>query len=153
MVGQQPMIPTSDDSGFQKTSLTMTRAMADDIGLKVKKILEDIDNKTINQSYTDWQWFISECWSDDIWIMAMNKAIIKCKEIKLDLNCCKNFLDIIQEMSPTELKNEFKKTHPIARLSLMDIVNKKQPKPKPERLYEDLWLTPKELRDKHKDRV
>jgi len=145
------MIPTDDREGYAKTSLSMTRSMSEDIGLKVKKILEDIDAGTVNLSYTEWQWFISECWCDDIWIMAINKAIIKCREVELDLNLCKEFLMIIQEMSATELKNEFKKTHPIAKLSLMDIVDKKPPKPQPGRVYEDLWLTPKELREKHKE--
>lgn len=145
------MIPSDDDKTTAKTSLIMTRSMSEDIGLKVKKTLESIDKKTINYSYAQWQEYVSYIWSDDIWIMALNKAIRLSKESEVDLNRNKYFLDLIWEMSPTELKNEFKKTHPIARLALMDLIDKKPPKPERRRKYEDLWLTPKELREKYKN--
>jgi len=146
------MIPSEDTSGsYQRTSLTMTRSMSEDIGLKVKKTLESIDNGTIDYSYTQWKEFVSYCWSDEIWISALNKVIDRCKKYNIDLNKNDVFLDIIYEFSPIELKNEFRKTHPIARLALMDLIDKKPPKPMPKRVYADLWLTPKELKQKYKD--
>jgi len=145
------MTPTDEKEGYAKTSLRMTRSMSEDIGLTVKKILEEIDNETINRSYTDWQWFISQCWSDDILIAAMGQAIQKAKKVKLDLNKNKAFLRFISEKTPSELKNEFRKTHPIARLALMDIVDKKPKEPEKKRKYEDLWMTEEELRKKHKN--
>ena len=54
-------------------------------------------------------------------------------------------------MTPSELKTAFKNIHSIAGMSLMDIINKKPPAPTRERKYEDLWLTPKELKEKYKD--
>ena len=144
---------TIDDEykGHAKTSLIMTRSMSEDIGLKVKKTLEQIDDCTISFSYIQWQEFVTYCWSYEIWIMAINKSIRLSKEEGIDLNTNKEFLHIISEMSLSELKNEFKKTHPIARLALMDLIDKKPKKPGPKRKYEDLWLTPKELRDKYKE--
>ena len=144
------MTPTDEKEGYAKTSLRMTRSMSEDIGLKVKKVLEEIDKKTVNLSYTDWQWFVSQCWNDEVLIAAMGRAIQKAKNVKLDLNKNKAFLQFISEKTPSELKNEFRKTHPIARLSLMDIVEKKPRKPEEKRKYEDLWLTPKELKEKDK---
>ena len=144
------MIPSDDDKGYAKTSLTMTRAMSEDIGLKLKKTLEEIDAKTVNMSHVEWKELVSYCWCDEIWIMAMNIAISRCREEDINLNTNKEFLKIISERSLSELKNEFRKTHPIAKMSLMDIVRKKPPEPEPERKYEDLWLTPKELKEKHK---
>lgn len=148
----KPMIPDEDtSSSHQRTSLIMTRSMSEDIGLKVKKTLEAIDSGKIDNTYTQWQEFVSYCWCDEIWIMAMNKVILRAKKYDIDLNKNERFLDIISEMSPSELKNEFRKTHPIARLALMDLIDKKPPKPMPKRVYGDLWLTPKELREKYKD--
>ncbi len=138
MPGQRTIIDDEQES-HAKTSLRMTRSMSEDIGLKIKKIMEDIDNNKVNLSYTEWQWFISQCWNDEIWIMAINKAIRQCKEYGIDLNRNKEFLNLIAEMTPFELKNEFRKTHPIARLSLMDIVDKKPPKPKKDVTLESLF--------------
>jgi len=146
----QPMIPTDEKEGYAKTSLKMTRSMSEDIGLKVKKVLEEIDKETVNLSYTEWQWFVSQCWSDEVLIAAMGRAIQKAKNVKLDLNKNKEFLQFVSEKSPSELKNEFRKTHPIARLSLMDLVDKKPPEKQPERKYEDLWMTPEEIRKKYR---
>ena len=144
------MIPTDEKEGYAKTSLRMTRSMAEDIGLKVKKVLKEIDEKKVNLSYTDWQWFVSQCWNDEVLIAAMGRAIQKAKNVNLNLNKNKKFLQFISEKTPSELKNEFRKTHPLARLALMDIVDKKPREPEKGRKYEDLWLTPKELREKHK---
>lgn len=139
-----------DQKSYGRTSLTMTRSMSEDIGLKVKKTLEDIDNNTINYSHTQWQEFVTYCWSDEIWTMAMNEAIRQAKIEDIDLNINKEFLYIISKMSLSELKEEFRKTHPIARLALMDLIGKKPKKEEEHRKYEDLWLTPKELREKYK---
>ena len=144
------MVPSDEKEGYGKTSLTMTRAMSEDIALKIRKIKKDIDNNKIKLSYSEWQEFVSYCWSDDIWIMAMNTAIEMAKDENLDLNHKKEFLRLISEKSPSELKIEFKKTHPIARLALMDVIDKKPPKPEKPRKYADLWLTPKELEEKYK---
>jgi len=133
------MIPTDDKEGYAKTSLTMTRAMSEDIGLKVKKILEDIANNTVNLSYTEWQWFVSQAWCDEIWVMAMVKAIQIAKREHIDLNTNEEFLNLISEMSASELKNEFRKTHPIAKLSLMDLIQKKIPEPVKPKTVEELW--------------
>lgn len=138
MRGQRTIVDDERDS-HAKTSLKMTRSISEDIGMKIKKILEDIDNGTVNLTYTQWQELISYCWNNEIWIMAMNKAIRKCKDYNIDLNRNKEFLNLIVEMTPSELKKEMRKTHPIARLSLMDIVDKKPPKPKPKRQVENIW--------------
>ena len=146
----QRMIPTDETEGYAKTSLTMTRAMSEDIGLKVKKVLEDIANNTVALSYTEWQWMVSQAWCDEIWIMAMVKAIQMAKREGINLNKNVEFLNTISEMTASELKNEFRKTHPIAKLSLMDLIQKKPPEPEKPRKYEDLWLNPKELKEKYK---
>jgi len=148
---QQMMVPNDEEKGFGKTSLTMTRAMSEDIALKIRKIKNAIDSNTINLSYSEWQELVSYCWSDDIWIMAMNMAIEMAKDEKIDLNHCKDFLKLISERTPSELKIEFKKTHPIARLSLMDIIDKQPPKTEKPRRYEDLWLTPEERKRSHRE--
>jgi hypothetical protein len=129
----QQMVPNDDEKGYGKTSLKMTRSLAEDIALKVRKIKRDIDDGTVNLTYSEWQEFISYCWSDDIWIMAFNKAIEMCKKANIDLNKNVEFLAMISERTPSELKNEFKKTHPIARMSLMDIIDKKPKKDEPEK--------------------
>lgn len=146
----QLMVPTDDKTGYAKTSLKMTRSMSNDIGLKVKKVLQEIADGTVDLSHTEWQWLVSQCWSDDIWIDATVKAIEKTKRYRMNLNKNPAFLQLISELTPSQLKAEFKKTHPICRLSLMDLVNKKQPKKEMEHTYEDLWLNPQELAEKRK---
>lgn len=150
MPPRKMMIATDNEKSHARTSLTMTRAMSEDIALKVRKIKIDIDGNCVNLTYSEWQEFISYVWSDEIWIIAMNMAIEKAKEEKIDLNHNKEFLRLISERSPSELKLEFKKTHPIARLALMDVIDKKPPEPEPERKYEDLWLTPEQQRKKYR---
>ena len=49
-------------------------------------------------------------------------------------------------MTPSELKKQFAKTHPIASLSIMLIPTKKPPGPEKKRNYEDLWKTAEELK-------
>ena len=135
----QQMIPTDDIKGYAKTSLKMTRSMAHDIGLKTKKILEDIYNGTVNLSYSEWGWFVTMCWNDKVWITALNKAIHQASIHKISLNKNGAFLQLITEMTPSELKEELRKTHPIATMSLMDLVDKKPPVPEPERKFKDRW--------------
>lgn len=139
MMPKGQMIPDDEPKSFGRTSLTMTRSMSEDIGLKVKKTLEEIDSGKINYSFTQWQEFVTYCWSDEIWIKAMNKAIRLCKNYDIDMNKNIAFLNIISEMSLCELKDEFRKTHPIARLALMDLVDKKPPEPEKEFTVEDLF--------------
>lgn len=133
------MIIDDESSSTAKTSIKMTRAMSEDIGLKVKKILKEIIDETVNLSYDEWMWFISQCWCDDIWIMAMVKVINSSKENNINLNKNKFFLDLVVEKTPSELKTEFRKIHPIARLALMELVEKQPPKPEKPHQAKDLW--------------
>lgn len=137
MPGAEMVIDGSD--GAQKTSIKMTRSMAEDTGMKIKKILEDILNGSIDIPYSEWVWLVSQCWSDDIWISAIVKLIIKAKNEGMDLNKNQYFLDLILEMTPSEIKTEFRKIHSIARLSLMELLNKKPPEPEPKHKARDLW--------------
>ena len=50
----QRMIPTDDAKGYAKTSLVMTRAIAHDIALKVRKVLEDSNEDKLDLTYTEW---------------------------------------------------------------------------------------------------
>jgi len=136
---QKQMVIGDDHTGYQKTSLQLTRSITEDIALKVRKVKNEIDNNNIDFNYSEWQEFISYCWNDDIWIMSMNKAIEMCKEEKLNLNKNREFLKIISEKSPSELKNSFKKSHIIARFSLMDTIYKKPPEKEEPRKAKDLW--------------
>lgn len=133
------VIDDSEKESHAKTSLKMTRSMAHDIGLKTKKILEDIYNGTVNLSYSEWQWFITNCWNDKVWIAALNKAIYQASLNKINLNKNGAFLQLITEMTPSELKEELRRTHPIATMSLMDLVDKKPPEPKKPKTIEELW--------------
>ena len=139
MIGRKMQI--NDDAGdkSQRTSIKMTRSMSEDIGLKVKEILKKIVDGKINLTYSEWIWFISQCWNDEIWIKAVIIAINKAREIKLDLNKNSFFLDFILEHTPLELKKEFARTHPIARLSLMELVDKQIPEPEKPHKFKELW--------------
>ena len=138
MIGRR-MVVDDESSGVAKTSIKMTRSMAEDIGFKVKKIFNDIIEGTVDLSYAEWIWFISQCWGDEIWINAMIIVINKAREKKLNLNKNSFFLDFVLEKTPSELKAEFRKIHPIARLSLMELVDKKLPEPEKPRKFEELW--------------
>lgn len=145
------MAISDDDKGSSKTSLKMTRSMGEDIGMKIKKILEDIYADKVDLTYLQWQEVVSYCWSDEIWLKAINKAIYHASIKKIKLNKNGAFLQLIAEMTLAELKEEFRKIHSIAKMSLMDIINKKPPEPERKRKYEDLWLTPKELKELYKE--
>lgn len=140
----EKMTITDEGRGGPKTSLKMTRSMSEDIGLKVKEIFIKISDHTIQLGYTEWQWLITQCWSDEIWTNAVNKAIYHAETMKLNLNENGAFLQLIRERTLTELKKEFGKTHPIAKMSLMDILLKKPPEKPKEHYYNDVWLTPEE---------
>ena len=133
------LVDDSEKESHAKTSLKMTRSMSNDIGLKIKKILEDIYNGTVNLSYSEWHWLITTCWNDKVWIAALNKAIYQASIDKIDLNKNGAFLQLITEMTPSELKEELRRTHPIATMSLMDLVDKKPPEPKKPKTIEELW--------------
>jgi len=138
------MTITDEGRSGAKTSLKMTRSMSEDIGLKVKEIFEKIAEGTVDLKYTEWQWLITQCWSDEIWVSAVNKAIYKAEVGEIDLNHNGAFFQLIRERTLLELKKEFTKTHPIAKMSLMDILLKKPPKKEREHQYKDIWLTPEE---------
>ena len=92
------MVPTEDKEGtYGRTSLTMTRSMSEDIALKIRKIKQDIDNNSVTLTYSEWQEFVTYTWNDEIWIGAINYAIEKAKELKLDLNHNVEFLKLISE--------------------------------------------------------
>ena len=142
------MVPDDEQKSHARTSLRMTRSMSEDIGMKLKKILEQIhntidpqpnDEEKINLTHAQWQEVVTYLWSDEIWSMALNKAIIMCKQGDIDMNKNAEFLLMVAEKGPFELKAEFRKTHPIARLSLMDLVTKKPPEPEKVRTVEELW--------------
>jgi len=157
-MGRQ-MVPDDDRTGYGKTSLTMTRAMSDDIGMKLKKIMELIHNtidpnpndmEKIGLTHAQWQEVVSYLWNDEIWSDAINKAVIRCKQADINLNSNMEFLILILEKGPIQLKAEFRKTHPIARLALMDLVTKEPPEPEKKRKYADLWKSPDELKKEYK---
>lgn len=127
------------DDSAQKTSIKMTRSMAEDTGLRVKKILEQIIDGSIDLPYSEWIWLVSQTWCDDIWISAMIKVVIRAKYEGLNLNKNQYFLDLILERTPSEMKAEFKKIHSIARLSLMELLNKKTPEPEPKHQAKGIW--------------
>ena len=139
-----------ESSGHAKTSIRMTRSMSEDIGLKVKKVLEDIQNHKIDFSYAEWQWFVTQCFSDEIWIGAINKAIYQASIEGLSLNDNGAFLQLMAEKAPVELKAEFRKVHPVARLALMELLDKKPQKKPRKTQYPDVWLTPEERKRLYK---
>jgi len=147
-MANRQMIPDDETKGYAKTSLTMTRAISNDIGMKLKKILEQIHNtiglddnskEKINLTHAQWQEVITYLWNDPIWSQAFNILIIRCRQEEINLNRNLEFLIRIAEKAPSELKAEFSKTHPIARLSLMDLVTKEPPVPKKPKTVEELW--------------
>jgi len=140
----QQMTPNDEKTGYAKTSLTMTRAMSEKIGLKVRKVLEDATEDKLEKSYIEWQEFISQCWSDPIWIRAVNVAISRAATDQLDLNHNGAFIQLILEKTFPELKLEMEKTHPIAKMALKDNIDKESLKPMPKHQYKDVWLTPEE---------
>jgi len=122
-----------------RTSIRMTRSMTEDIGFKVKKIFKEIIERKVELSYDEWIWFISMCWSDPVWINALVIVINRCRAENFNLNKCSYFLDFILEKTPGELKETVSKIHPIARLSLMELVDKKPSKPEKPHKYKDVW--------------
>lgn len=146
-----------DDSEKKaKTSIRITRAVAEDVSVKVKKVMKYIEDPTkeenkLDFSYSDWTHFVTATWSDKIKISAVNKAISKMMRKKYSLNTNECFLDLIFINTFPELKKEFESAHPIAGLSYKDAIDKKPKKTETRRKYEDLWLTPKELQEKYKE--
>ena len=123
-----------------KTSISMTRAMGEDIGWIAVEILEKIEKREINLTHHKWQWFIGHYWNDEIWKKALSKVITWAKNDGLDLNKNQYFLDFIFEKTAIELNIEVKKgAHPIFRQAFMELVTKKRPIPEPERQAKDLW--------------
>ena len=134
------MIPDSDTKGYAKTSLTMTRAIAHDIALKVRKVLEDSNkDDKLNLSYTQWQEFITYYWDDDIWISALNQAIYHAKVDGIDLNKNGAFLQLINEKTLSQFKMRMKKVHPLADMSVQDSFGAKPPKSKKNLQIEELF--------------
>ena len=128
-MGRQ-MIPDSDSKGYAKTSLTMTRAIAHEIALKVRKVLEDSNKEgKLNLSYTQWQEFIIYYWDDDIWISALNQAIYHAKIDGINLNKNSAFLQLINEKTLTQFKMRMKKVHPLADMSVQDSFGAKPHEP------------------------
>ena len=146
-----------DDSEKKaKTSIRITRAVTEGISIKVKKVMKYIEDPTnkenkIEFTHTDWSHFVTANWNDKIKISAVNRAILLMMRAKYDLNNNEAFLDLIFVTTFPELKKEFEKSHQIAGLSFKDAVDKKLPKPERQRKYDDLWLTPKELKEKYKE--
>lgn len=132
-----------------KTSIRITRAVAECVSVKVKKVMKYIEDKNnpdnkLDFTYSDWMHFVTANWHDDIKIAAINKAIKKMMRKKYDLNKNECFLDLIFINTFPELKKEFEKSHQIAGLSFKDAIDKKPDKPKKKHQYKDLWLTPEE---------
>ena len=124
------MIPDTDTKGYAKTSLMMTRAIAHDIALKVRRVLEDSNEEDkLELSYTQWQEFISYYWDDEIWISALNQAIYHAKIAGFNLNKNGAFLQLINEKTLTQFKASMKKVHPLADMSVKDSFGAKPPAP------------------------
>jgi len=126
------MIPDSDSKGYAKTSLMMTRAIAHDITLKVRRVLEDSNAKEkdkLKLTHTQWQEYITFYWDDEIWISALNQAIYKAKIYGLNLNKNGAFLQLINEKTLTQFKASMKKVHPLADMSVKDSFGAKPPAP------------------------
>ena len=141
------MVLTDENKGHAKTSLSMTRSMAEDIGLKVRSVCEQATDETIQFTFTEWLEFFSQCWNDKIWIRAINIAISDAQDARINLNKNHPFLVLVRQKSFVELKLEMENTHPIAKMALKDNIGKKTPEPQKERKYSDLWLSPKELKE------
>lgn len=143
------IIDDKTDTG-PRTSISMTRNLGQDIGFIVLiDILEAIENRTINFSYTRWQWFIGYYWNDKVWKDCLAKVITELKNKNFNINKCSYFLDFIFEKTVNEMVESLKGTHPIYKQALMELVARKRPEKKPEREYSDLWLNPKELYEKY----
>lgn len=138
------MIPDSESKGYAKTSLMMTRSMAQDIGLKIRAVLEKADVDKLIFTYTQWQEYVSGCWNDTIWIEALNIAITRAMVHKINLNKNFPFIILVKQKSFPQLKLEMEKAHLIAKLALKDNIMKDTPKPEKKHMYEDIWLTPEE---------
>jgi len=125
-----------DDLERVRTSLRMTRVISDEIGQSLEETLERIynvfnseksDEDKICFSYSQWQYLITQLFHDEILIMSLNKTIIRSRDLGIDLNRNKVFLDFVLEHVVSEFKTLIKKTqHPIALLSLMNRVGGKK---------------------------
>ena len=138
------MIPDDEKSGYAKTSLSMTRSIAEDIGMKIRDVLDKITDNEIDLTYVQWKEYVTNCWHDKLQMKAINIAITKAEKHKINLNKNEKFLQLIQEKSFPELKMEMESTHPIAKMSIKDNIGKEKPKPAPKHQYKDVWLTPEE---------
>jgi len=147
------IIDDKTDTG-PRTSISMTRNLGQDIGfIALIDILEAIEDKTINLSYSRWQWFIGYYWNDPVWKDCLAKVITELKNKDFNLNKCSYYLDFIFEKTVNEMVESAKGSHPIYRQALMELVARKRPEKKPEREYSDLWLNPKELHEKYNKKV
>lgn len=138
------MIPTDETRGYAKTSLSMTRSIAEDIGMKIRDVLDQITDDEINLTYVQWKEYTTNCWNDKLQMKALNIAITKAWQQNINLNKNEKFLQLIQEKSFPEFKLEMESTHPIAKMSIKDNIGKEKPKPDPKHQYKDVWLTPEE---------
>lgn len=149
---KREIIDDKIDTG-PRTSISMTRNLGQDIGFIVLiDILEAIEQKKINLSYSRWQWFIGFYWDDPVRKDCLAKVITELKNKDFNLNKCSYFLDFIFEKTVNEMVESTKGSHPIYKQALMELVARIRPEEKPEREYSDLWLTPKELAEKYKTR-
>lgn len=133
-------IVTDEGGTGPKTSIKMTRSMGEDIGWIGLDVMEKIEDETIDYNYTKWQWFFANFWGDKIWKKVMSKVVGKAKNDKFALNKNKVFLDYVFENTATELNAVYEKgMHPIARFSLMELVDKEKPEPEKPKTVEELW--------------
>lgn len=126
--------------GESRPPIKMTRSMGEDIGWKALFVLENIEKKSIDFSYSLWQWFIAHFWFDDVSKGMLSIVVRLAKNDELNLNKNQYFLDFIFEKTALELDKKMGKgVHPIVRQAFMDIINKKRPEPKPDRQAKDIW--------------
>jgi len=143
------MIINDEKDKTPKTSIKMTRAMGEDVGWIALDIMTGIEEHNIDLTFSRWEWFVSHFWDDEIWKKTLNKIILNAKNMDIDINKNQYFLDFMFENIATELNNAMKKgVHPIFRQAFMELVTKEKAKPLPKRKYEDLWLSPKERKQK-----
>lgn len=145
-----PLAYKDADTG-PKTSIRITRGLGQDVGfIALIDILEAIEERNIHLNYSRWQWFVSYFWEDEIYKKALAKAITILKNRDFDINKCSYFLDLIFEKTSYEMEQSSKGTHPIYKQALMELVTRKRPEKRHERNYDDIWLSPKEIKEKYR---
>ncbi len=150
-LSSRELVGDDKKSTSPKGSISMTRNLGQDIGFIVKlDVLMAIENRTIDFTYSQWQWFVGYFWEDTAWKNALSQCITDFKNLKFNMNKCSYFVDFIFERTVNEMVESNEGAHPIYKQAFMELLTRNRPEKQPEREYCDLWLNPKELREKYR---